>query len=100
MDIVSLVSTVTLLIAPYTWTYDQLLLIIPISLMSLAIDGKGWRFLLALCLFLVMDLIVLLLLVPDTLLGVEILNAFIPLIVFALLLWKIFSHPKKGFHPG
>ena len=83
--VIGLAATVTLLVAPYTWTYDQLLLIIPIIAITLAVDGPGRRFLLAAGIFMIVDIEIVFVLFFDTLLGVEIFNAFIPLIVLGLL---------------
>jgi Glycosyltransferase family 87 len=89
LTVASLAITLTLLITPYTWTYDQLLLVIPIILTTLAMDHPGPRRLLASSLFLFIDLVVVILLFFDVLLQVEILNAVVPLIVLVLLVLSI-----------
>ncbi len=94
------VVTVTLLIAPYTWTYDQLLLLLPIIWITFALDGKGWRFFLAFGFFLLLDLSILILLVFDTMRGVEILNAVIPLILLIMMAWQIIAGRKRLPQPG
>jgi hypothetical protein len=91
LEVLGLVVTVTLLIAPYTWTYDQLLLLIPIVLITLALDGKRGGFLLAIGFFLILDLFLVIILVFDSILGVEILNAILPLIILGLLAWRVLS---------
>jgi hypothetical protein len=77
----------TLLVTPYTWTYDQLLLIIPITLVTLAIERHGGRLLLAAMVFPAIDVLVVVLLIINVILQVEILNAFVPLIVSGLCGW-------------
>ncbi len=86
LSILALAVTVTLLITPYTWTYDQLLLLLPITAVILAMDRQGVRFPLTASLFLLIDVLVVVLLFFDVLLQVEILNVVIPLVVFGLCL--------------
>ena len=78
LSVLALAVTVTLLITPYTWTYDQLLLILPITAVTLAMHRMGVRFPLTatfswewMCLYIV-------LLFFDTMLQVEILNVIVP----------------------
>jgi hypothetical protein len=85
--VVALVVTLTLLITPYTWTYDQLLLILPITAITLAMHRMGVRFPLTTAIFLGIDVLFVVVLFFDTLLQVEILNVVIPLVVFGLCLW-------------
>jgi len=87
VKVVALTVAVTLLITPYTWTYDQLLLIIPITLIVLALDKTGRRFAIAAAFFPAIDVLVVILLIFDVMLQVEILNVFIPLIIFILAAW-------------
>ena len=86
LSVLALAITVTLLIAPYTWTYDQLLLILPITAVTLVLDRVGVRFPLIAGLFLGLDVLVLVLLYFDALLQVEILNVVIPLVLLGLCL--------------
>jgi hypothetical protein len=89
VSVLALAVSVTLLIAPYTWTYDQLLLILPITAVTLAMDGVGIRFLLVALLFLGLDTLILILLFFDAALQVEILNVFIPAFILGLSLWYL-----------
>ena len=91
VSVLALAVSVTLLVTPYTWTYDQLLLILPISAVILAMDRSGVRFPLTASTFLGIDVLVVILLFFDTLLQVEILNVLVPLVVFCLCLWKLDS---------
>jgi hypothetical protein len=86
VSVLALAVCVTLLVTPYTWTYDQVLLILPISAVILAMDQMGRRFWLAASVFLAIDMFVVVLLFFDVMLNVEILNALIPLVVFGLCL--------------
>jgi len=93
VTIIALVVTLTLLCAPYTWTYDQVLLVIPLTLVALAIDRPGLRSVLAAALFPVIDALVLIVLILDAGLHVEILNVFVPLVVSGLHAWVIIHTP-------
>ena len=86
VSVLALAVCVTLLVTPYTWTYDQVLLILPISAVILAMDQMGRRFWLAASVFLAIDMFVVVLLFFDVMLNVEILNSLIPLVVFGLCL--------------
>jgi len=87
LSVLALAVCVTLLVTPYTWTYDQLLLVLPLTTVILAMDRLGVRFPLTATVFLGIDLLVVLLLYFDVMLQVEILNVLIPLVVFGLCLW-------------
>ena len=82
----ALAVCVTLLVTPYTWTYDQLLLVLPLTTLILAMDRSGIRFPMTASVFLGLDVLVVILLVFDVMLQVEILNVLIPLVVFGLCL--------------
>ena len=89
LSVLALAVCVTLLVTPYTWTYDQLLLVLPLTTVILAMDRLGVRFPLTAIVFLGIDLLVVILLFFDVLLQVEILNVLIPLVVFCLCLWGL-----------
>ena len=89
VNALALAVTLTLLVTPYTWTYDQLLLIIPITLVTLAIEHHGGRLLLAALIFPALDVLVVVLLIFNGILQVEILNAFVPLVVSGLCGWLL-----------
>lgn len=85
--VLALAVTVTLLVTPYTWTYDQLLLILPIIIMTLAIDHLGYKPLLTGAIFPALDVLVVALLFFNVSLQIEILNVFVPLVVLGLEAW-------------
>ena len=89
VSVLALAVCVTLLVTPYTWTYDQLLLILPLTTAILAMDRRGVRFLLTASVFLGIDVLAVILLIFDTMLQVEILNVLVPLAVFGLCLWYL-----------
>lgn len=82
LAVVSLAATITLLVTPYTWTYDQALLILPIAAVTFAWARRS--FLQATLVFLGIDILTVVLLFFNAALGIEILNALIPLTVLGL----------------
>ena len=96
LRVLALAVCVTLLVTPYTWTYDQLLLVLPLTALILAASRSGVRFMLTAILFVGLDVLAVILLFFDTMLQVEILNVLIPLVVFGLCLWRLDTrHPTK-----
>lgn len=89
VSVLALAVGVTLLVTPYTWTYDQLLLVLPLSTLILAMDRRGARFPLTASVFLGMDVLVVGLLFLDVMMQVEIWNVLVPLVVFCLCLWGL-----------
>jgi hypothetical protein len=94
LTVIALAITVTLLVTPYTWTYDQLLLLIPITGVTFAMYQAGYRFSITAAIFLIIDLLAFLLFIPNFILGIEILNAIIPLTVLGLCIWWIITLPS------
>jgi hypothetical protein len=92
---ISLSIGATLLVTPYTWPYDQLLLIIPIAFIAFKLGERRHGFLSAALLFLGIDLLALFLLFFNIAMHIEILNAFIPLAVFCLTIWMVFGLPAS-----
>ena len=84
----ALAVCVTLLITPYTWTYDQLLLLLPVTVVILGMDRMGVRFPLTATFFLGLDLLIIILLIFNAALQVEILNVVVPAAVFGMCLWR------------
>lgn len=82
LTVISLAVTVTLLVTPYTWTYDQALLILPIAAVTLALARDG--LLRATFLFLAIDILAVILLFFNTAMEIEILNALVPLAILGL----------------
>jgi hypothetical protein len=83
---VGLAVSLTLLLTPYSWPYDQLLLIIPIVILLMEHTRAGGRFLTTACIFLGVDLLAVVLLYIGAMTGYEIWSAFLPL---ALLGWLV-----------
>jgi hypothetical protein len=89
VSVLALAVSINLLVTPYTWTYDQLLLILPLTTVILAMDRSGVRFPLTASVFLGIDVFVVILLFFDVMLQVEILNVLVPLVIFFLCQWKL-----------
>ena len=88
LSILSLAVCVTLLVTPYTWTYDQLLLLLPVVAVTLGLDRMGVRFPLTVAILPGLDILVIILLVFDAILQVEILNVIIPAAMLGMCLWR------------
>lgn len=86
---VGLVVTITLLLTPYTWAYDQLLLVAPIITMVVLLAKDGYRYLPVSLLFLAIDIFAFLLLGIAEKIQLDIWNASIPLLIFCLLVWYL-----------
>ncbi len=82
--LMSLTVVVTLLVTPYMWTYEQLLLLLPVLDLIWMLSKKGSRFLVSSILFLEVDLLMVILLVFNTLLKIESFNAIVPLFLLGL----------------
>lgn len=87
--IVSLAVIITLLLTPYTWPYDQLLLIAPITTITMQLSRDGYRYLPISFIFIAIDIFALILLSISAKVQLEIWNVFVPLIVFSLLVWYL-----------
>ncbi|MBI5962141.1 MAG: DUF2029 domain-containing protein [Chloroflexi bacterium] len=94
----SLSIALTLLITPYIWTYDQLLLLIPIATIIFFFSERKGGLIPAALFFLAVDFLAVFLLVYNTGLQVEILNGFIPLVIlgFALYSTRRQTHPPSS----
>jgi hypothetical protein len=89
--VASLAVTITLLLTPYSWPYDQLLLVVPIIAITMGLAKAGYRFLPTALIFLIIDMIAFMLLYISTIIQMEIWNIAIPLSVLALLAWYLSS---------
>ena len=87
----SMAITTTLLITPYTWPYDQLLLIIPIIAIMTEMIKRQYPFLLTASIFLLFDILSLVLLLISAKIQMEVLNAIIPLSMYCILFIFILS---------
>jgi hypothetical protein len=87
VSVIAMAVSISLIITPYNWTYDQILLILPITAVILAMDRMGVHFAWTAVVFLIIDALFVLLLFFDTMLEAETLNVIIPALVFCLCLW-------------
>jgi hypothetical protein len=90
---------VTLSLTPYTWTYDQILLIVPIVGLTIGLGQEGQRFLPTALIFLLIDIFAFVMLGITARIQKEIWNAAIPLLVMGLLFWFL-SREKHKYRVG
>ena len=97
LEAFSLSTIMTLLVTPYVWTYDQLLLLIPIAAVVFFLGERQGGFLPAALFFLAIDFLAIFLLVFNTVLQVEILNGIIPLVILLFLWYSRYpqTHPTS-----
>ena len=92
----SIVIATSLLITPYTWPYDQLLLIIPIIAFVLEMMSRKYPFLLTASIFLLFDVMAIILLFISSRIQLEILNVILSLSVYCMMLLFILTIKGKG----
>jgi glycosyl transferase family 87 len=93
---ISFAVTVTLLLTPYTWPYDQLLLIIPIITVVMHLARRGFPFLPTALLFVGIDILAFIVLGISAGIQIESWSAVIPLWVLALLAGMLWKGTKPG----
>lgn len=86
---ISLAIVIVLLLTPYTWPYDQLLLVVPIVTIMMQLDRDGYKYFLVSLIFLAIDIYTLILLAVSAKIQMEIWNATIPFFVFIFLFWSL-----------
>lgn len=86
---VSLAVVITLLLTPYTWPYDQLLLVAPIITITMRLARDGYRYLPTSFIFLTIDILALTLLGISAKIQMEIWNVAIPLFILVLSVWYL-----------
>lgn len=86
---VGLAVVITLLLTPYTWPYDQLLLVAPIVTITMRLARDGYKYLPVSLIFITTDILALILLGVSAKNQIEIWNVTIPLFIFGLLAWYL-----------
>jgi len=94
--LVSLPIAITLLLTPYTWPYDQLLLIVPIVTITMMLAKDGYGYLPVSLLFLAIDIFAFILLAISGQIKMEIWSVGVPLFVFGLLVWQALNNKRVG----
>lgn len=82
---ISFSIVLTLILTPYTWPYDQLLLVIPIVIVMLGLASAGFRFLFISLIFISVDILAFIFLAISLKIQLEAWNVIIPFIVLLLL---------------
>jgi len=86
----------TLLLTPYTWTYDQFLLALPIFAVLLGLAGKGGRPLPAFLIFMTIDVLAFVLLGVSARTRLEVWSVAVPLAVLGLEAWYLVRHASPA----
>lgn len=97
---VGLAISVMLLLTPYSWPYDQLLLIVPIITVTMCLAKDGYKFMPTALIFLVIDIVAMILLGISARIQMEIWNVTIPLSVFGLLVWYLLKKRQDSQMKG
>ena len=84
--IVSFVICIVLLITPYTWSYDQLLLLLPIVIITMGLATRGYRFLPVVLIFITIDILAFILLGINARVGKDLWYVILPISILTLLL--------------
>jgi hypothetical protein len=92
---VGLAVALTLLLTPYTWSYDQLLLVAPIVTIAMLLARDGYKYFPVSLLFLAIDIFAFLLLGIAAKIRLDIWNASIPLLIFCLLVWYLSKNKRE-----
>jgi hypothetical protein len=92
----SLIISTVLLITPYIWTYDHVLLILPLLVIIAILAQNNVRFIAAGSLFLFIDLVAMAFLLITINIEKEIYNSVIPFICFGLIGWAIYLFLKAS----
>lgn len=95
----SLAITITLLLTPYTWPYDQLLLVIPIVAITMGLAKAECKFLPTALIFLSIDIMMLILLDISAKIQMEIWNVAVPLFILGLLIWYLSNYSTPAQTP-
>lgn len=93
----SLATSLAVLMTPYLWPYDQILLIIPIIFIMACMAQARWPFLISALFFLIVDVIYWLILWLSLTIERENFGALIPLVLSVLLFLVLFRKPRLAF---
>lgn len=96
--VAGLAITITLLLTPYTWAYDQLLLVVPIVTTVMLLAKDGYRYLPVSLLFVAIDIFAFLFLGLAAKIQLDIWSVSIPLAVLFLLVWYVSKNKSES--PG
>ncbi len=93
---IGLSAAIMLLITPYTWQYDQLLLLVLIIEITMSLAGAGIPFLANALIFVGIDIFAFVLLWVSGQTGFGMWNVFIPVCVLGLAAWAISRERRKS----
>ncbi len=95
--VMSLAIPVTLLVTPYIWAYDQILLLVPIGLTAIALSKRGSGFLAAALFPMLFSILSLGLLYISSMIANDAWSVLVPGLCLAMGVWLLFTadHPHK-----
>jgi len=96
-EALSLVISLAVFMTPYLWTYDQILLLIPVVTIMALIHKRGAPFLVSALFFLLVDVVFLAILWSSLQIEMENLGALIPLLLFGVLFSLL---NRRGLSPA
>ena len=96
LPVVALSIVTGLLVTPYLWAYDQILLLLPITLVISELIQRGRIFLLNALAFLALDVVAIALLFLALQTGEDVWSGLLPLLVGAALLWPATATREDG----
>lgn len=94
---VSFVIPITLLITPYSWAYDQILLIIPIVVVMILMMKNGYPYLFTASVFLMISLLALGFLFIATKLELDVWSAGVVFVCELLVIWGILVYGRTSY---
>ena len=86
---IGLVVVITLLVTPYTWPYDQVLLVVSIIVFMLKLADFGYPYLLIAPFFLLIDILAIVTQILSVPIQIEIWNTAIPMAMLVVFLWLL-----------
>jgi len=97
---VGLSGTIALLITPYLWPYDQIILVLPILLIIVTLKNLHTSYLLHALFFIGIDIVGYVLFGISTIIEIENLNGFLPLLLLGIYIWILFkSRADNEYQP-
>ena len=91
--VAGLATAIALILTPYTWVYDQILLILPLCLLTIYFSNAGYPYLVSALVFLFTSIIAIALIFLAMFLGWDIWSVMIPILVFGLMFWLYRQSP-------
>ena len=101
--VLSIAVSAALLVTPYVWVYDQVLLLLPIAVVSIELVERKCAYVVAASIMLLVDILALLLLQVATRVGADVWGGALPGVVLCMVLILAFRtarDERKGWFPA